>query len=521
MAETALQPLDLLASLVLEDGQRWGDVAADFQWADAESIFNPADVLWHFLTRPRGGSKSTDLAGVLLAWVAVMAAPGERGYIVATDRDQGAFAVLDALTGLVRRTPALRSLVEIQSSKVVAKSGATVEVLSADGASTLGLRPSFVVVDEVAAWPATRNARLVWVALVSALGKVPGCRFVVMGSAGDPGHWSFKVLKEARKSERWHTNEVPGPLPWVDPENLEAQRPLLRDSEFSQYHLNVWTASEDRLVTEEDLAAAAVLDGPQEPLADRRYVVAVDLGLINDRAIAVVAHAVAVSDEDGAPKLVVVDAIGRWQGSRRKPVELGDVEAWLLDVTRRYNHAKVVIDPWQAAGLCQRLRQQGMAVEEFTFSSASVGRIGSALHLALRNRLLHLPDDEDLLNELGNVRLKETTPGVVRLDHDAGQHDDQAVSIGMAIVELTTHGQFSGLWFSDINDDEDGRRQQWVESLELARGLGMLPQPAKAGLFYSGDTSMASALVGGAGDAFNEDRDDSPNGKTAKSPYVV
>ena len=32
---TALDPLDLLAGLVLEDGRRWGDAAAPFQWEDA------------------------------------------------------------------------------------------------------------------------------------------------------------------------------------------------------------------------------------------------------------------------------------------------------------------------------------------------------------------------------------------------------------------------------------------------------------------------------------------------------
>jgi hypothetical protein len=85
------------------------------------------------------------------------------------------------------------------------------------------------------------------------------------------------------------------------------------------------------------------------------------------------------------------------------------------------------LDPWQAIGLLQRLRSRGVRVEEYTFSATSVGRLASTLHLLIRNRLLALPDDEELLDELRNVRLRETSLGVVRIDHDADQHDDRAI----------------------------------------------------------------------------------------------
>jgi phage terminase large subunit-like protein len=432
------EALDLVASFVLEDDRQWGDVAAPFQWEDVGAIFGTA-TLWHYLTRPRGGSKTTDLAAVCLGWLVIFAGAGARGYVVASDSDQAALLV-DAAAGLVDRTPALRGAVTVESLKIKAASGATVEVLAADGASAFGRRPSFLVVDEFSQWAQTRNAKRVWSALLSSAHKVDGCRLVILTSAGEPSHFSMAVLKEARKSpERWHVHEVPGPLSWIEPEKLEAQRPLLRDSEFSRLHLNIWTASEDRLVTEEDLAAAAVLDGPLDPVPGRRYVCAVDLGLTNDKTVVVIAHAEPTSSEVGAPKRIVVDRLARWQGTRHNPVRLDSVEAFLVDAAERYHRAKVVLDPWQAAGIGQRLKQRGLVVVTWTFSATSVGHIASALHLALRNRIIHLPNDEDLLSELGNVRLKETTiPGMVRLDHDSGQHDDTAVALGLAIVDLQT-----------------------------------------------------------------------------------
>jgi phage terminase large subunit-like protein len=115
---------------------------------------------------------------------------------------------------------------------------------------------------------------------------------------------------------------------------------------------------------------------------------------------------------------------------------LADVEEWALQAAASFR-ARVVLDPWQAAGLAQRLRRRGrIQVEEFTFSSASVGRLASTLHLLLRNRALALPDDPELLDELANVRLRETSPGVLRMDHDPDLHDDRAVALAMAAHTL-------------------------------------------------------------------------------------
>lgn len=104
--------------------------------------------------------------------------------------------------------------------------------------------------------------------------------------------------------------------------------------------------------------------------------------------------------------------------------------------SREYNGAPAHADPFQAVGLLQRLRARGVRASEFTFSAQSVGRVANALHLALRNRLILLPDDQDLRSELGRVRLRESAPGVVRLDHDRGDHDDQAVAIAIAVSVL-------------------------------------------------------------------------------------
>lgn len=293
--------------------------------------------------------------------------------------------------------------------------------------------------DELANWPTTRGARTLWEALVSGLPKRADSRLVVITTAGDPAHWSRQVLDAAIESPRWRVSQVPGPLPWSDPDDLAEQRRLLPESAYARLHLNIWTAAEDRLVDADDLAACVTLDGPLDREPGRRYVIGLDIGLKHDRTVLTVAHAEHDPTSRTTPGVlppVVLDRMHVLSGTRAHPVQLGDVEALAYEAATAYG-ARIRLDPWQAVGLAQRLRQRGVQVEEWTFSAVSVGHLAMTLHLLLRERRLDLPDDADLLDELSNVRLRESRPGVYRLDHDAGHHDDRAVSLGLAALALT------------------------------------------------------------------------------------
>jgi phage terminase large subunit-like protein len=323
----------------------------------------------------------------------------------------------------------------------VKSTGARLRVESADAGSAFGRVPYFVVADELAQWPTARAARTLWEAITSGLPKRRDSRLVVLTTAGDPAHWSARVIGGARESERWRVSEVPGPLPWADADDLAEQRRLLPESAYARLHLNRWTAAEDRLVSAEDLRACVTLDGPLEYDTEHRYVIGLDLGLKNDRTVLTVAHS---ERRETSGPLVVLDRLHVLQGSRAHPVQLSDVERLALEASRAYGFAPIRLDPWQAVGLAQRLRDRGIKVEEWAFTAQSVGRLGQTLHLLLRDHRLALPDDENLLDELMTVRLRESAPGVYRLDHDAGQHDDRAISLGLAALALTERPDSGG-----------------------------------------------------------------------------
>jgi phage terminase large subunit-like protein len=422
--------MDLLAGLVLESGKTWGTVAEPWQWDDARAVLEPGSgPRLHFLTRARGASKTCDLAGIAAAALIEQVPAGGRCYGLAVDRDQARLLV-DALSGLVVRTPGLAGAVKVDRWQASTPAGATLEVLSADAPSAYGLLAHMFIVDELTMWPTDSQA--MWAAIVSATPKVPGCRLVTLGSAGDPAHWSHKVRERARVSARWRLHEVGGPVPWVDPADLEEQRALLTTSQYDRLHLNRWTASEDRLASVENLADAVVLDGPQEHRRGVVYRMGVDLGLRNDRTAIAVCHAEVA--EIG--RRVVLGRLVVFEGSRQAEVSVGEVEAAVLELWKAYGRPKVRLDPWQMIGVAQRLRGRGVRVEEWSYSAQRYGAMASVLFALLRDGLLALYDHPALLDELANVRLKETLPGQVRIDHDPGRHDDMAVALGMAATAL-------------------------------------------------------------------------------------
>lgn len=428
--------LDVLNGLVLEDGRRWGDAAFDFQREDAEAIFDVTGPPYHFQTRGRGGSKTGDLAGIALALALTEAPPGAKMYGGAADKDQ-ARLLIDSIAGYRNRTPELKGLRVEQYRVAVPRTGVVLEMLAADAPGSWGLRPWFLIVDELAQWGTTPGPRSFWEAITSAVAKIPGSRLAVITSAGDPAHWSRKVLDHALEDPLWRVNETPGPVPWLDPDRLEEQRRRLPESLYRRLFLNEWTAAEDRLVTPDDLAAATILDGPLAPESGRQYMIGLDLGITGDATVAAVCHGIperllGEGKEVRTGTRIILDRIATWQGTSSNPVDLSEVEEWIDLTARAYNRAAVHFDPYQAIHLTQRLKSRGLRVQGFTFSSASVARLAHTLFELLRSRTISLPDDPDLLDELANVRLVERSPGVYRIDHDPDKHDDRAIALALA-----------------------------------------------------------------------------------------
>lgn len=460
----------VMAALRLESGVAWGDAAHPWQLDAAKVMLDPTSPPYRWDSRPRGASKTSDAAGIVLASVTTILPPGSRVYCFAADRDQARLLV-DALNGFVMRTPELASVVDQTTYRVTTRTGSSVEVMSADAASSWGILPSMVVLDELTQWPTTNNARNLWESIFSSLGKVPKAKMLCISTSGDPAHWSRRVYEAARKSALWTVQDVPGPVPWVSSEYLAEQQAVLPESSYRRLHLNQWCASEDRLTTPEDVRACVGHSGVLPPETGRRYVAGLDVGLVSDRSVLTIAHV----DLRPSGPVVVVDRQWTWAGSKANPVLLTDVEAIVAEALRNYGGARLYADPYQAVHLCQRLRARGVHVEEFSFSSASVGRLALTLYRVLRDRAIDLPDDEELLTELSRVRLVESAPGAYRIDHDRSEHDDRVISLALCVLHLVER-PLSGGWIRTYTEQCSRCDQTYPISMELCPGCGE-PRP--------------------------------------------
>jgi hypothetical protein len=436
--------LGLLSQLVTDvpDGKngylRWGPSADHERWIDAEAVLDVSYASpYHFLTRSRGYSKSADLAGIVIAVMATQAPIGAHLYGAAADRDQ-ARLVLDSMQGYKLRTTELTDIITIKAYTVTCPLTFSVyEALPADGAGAYGLRPYFVVADEICQWEDTNTPLVLWEAITSALHKVPGSRMAVLSSAGDPAHWSKGIRDHAASHPLWHLHEIDGPPPWIDPVKLEEQRQRLPVSSFRRLFLNEWTASEDRLVTEADINGCTVLDGPQPLDTDTAYVFGLDVGLRNDRTVVSICHNELVAGRS----YVVMDDMKVWQGTSESPVILHNVEDWIADKVTGSNPAAyhtVVYDPYQAVGLAQRLRERGVLSVEYPFTAQHISHLAMTMVRLLREHTIRLPVDPELRDELLNVRLKEPSPGYYRIDHDSSRHDDRVIALALAAQWLAT-----------------------------------------------------------------------------------
>jgi phage FluMu gp28-like protein len=201
-------------------------------------------------------------------------------------------------------------------------------------------------------------------------------------------------------------------------------------------HLNRWTAPSDRVARPEDLGACVtLLDWPLAHQRSHRYAIGLDIGMVKDRAVAAVCHV----EVDGNARRLVLDQMQTWQGTQRDRVSLSAVEEWVLAASRSYGGARLHYDPYQAEQPAERLSRQGVRTQRATFSAGENSKRALLLHQLIRSHTLAIPDNPELIDELANVRLIETSPGVYRLDHDPNRHDDRAIALALAGQSLLEH----------------------------------------------------------------------------------
>jgi len=413
-------------AILLEDGRPFGEVIEPWQAEDFAAL-DAGQYRHAYLERPRGHSKTGDL-GTEAVTELLLGQPGQRLYCAAADEDQ-ARLLFEDVAGKFQRNPLLRGAARItQREIVIPATGSRLRVLASDAPSAYGLRPDWIAVDELAEW----RKRELWDSLWTATGKRPGCRMLVISTAGwDRTSIAWEVRQIAQQEADWYFSARGQCASWISPAWLEQQRRTLPPHVFARLHESRWVegAGAFLLAAEVDVVFDAALAPAAQRTTDAPHALGLDVGLTRDRTVAAVAH------RDPATGYVVVDALRTWAGRPGVPVALPEVEAEVARLSRTFA-APVVLDPYQAVLLGQRLRSSGVEVREYPFTADARRLFGTLLQLVRDGHLRCFPH-EDLRRELLSLEVAETAAGW-RVDHRPGRHDDHVIAVALAAQHLTS-----------------------------------------------------------------------------------
>ena len=207
---------------------------------------------------------------------------------------------------------------------------------------------------------------------------------------------------------------------------LEQQRMRLPAHVFQRLHENKWTQGENAFLTKAEVEACK--DYSLKPQLSGKegikYYLAVDLGLTRDRTVLTICH------KDMKENLIYLDYIKTYQGSKKNPVIISDIEEDIIWANDNFNVQKNIFDPWQMKSTAQRMRSQ-VKIEEFTFTTSTIQKLSQNLYYLFHNGLIRIFPHNLLEEELLNINAEEKSYGW-RIDHKSGGFSDHVVSVGMS-----------------------------------------------------------------------------------------
>lgn len=380
-----------------------------------------------YLEFPRGHWKSGG-AGAIAITEAVLHASTDI-VIAAADLDQ-ARIIGQNISGFLGRNRALRGSFRRRGDEwEVPARGSRIRIIASDAESAWGHGGTHarfrVICDELTAW----RSDALWVALASATGKVADAQTIVLSNAGFDADrsWQWKVRETADREAWGYLFSAPGSIAsWISEEWIEQMRSLLPGAAFDRVVLNVWTSVSGDFVTAEQWRRCVDRRRPSVTGTASTHFGGIDLGLTKDRTALAIVHL-------DSQQNVVLDELLVWQGSRAEPVNVATIERAILDVHRRYPGLRLLCDPWQFKSSVQRLRSEGVSVEEYHFSATSISRLSAVLYEIISDATLRVFQDADLDREILGLQVIQGASGW-KLDHRVGGYSDRAVALGMACM---------------------------------------------------------------------------------------
>lgn len=414
----------------LIDGRKFWPHINPFQLQDFEGI---SAHRFSMLSRPRGNSKTFDLS-VLSANDLVTSETQQRIYVIANDEDQAELIVSDVSKILMDHDD-LQGIAKITKGEIKLKHHpkSFLIALPSDAPSSLGLRPTRLLCDEMGSWPPRADA--LFFSLYNALIKTSDSRMVIISTPSwDLSGLMYRILEEARKDPRWYVSERGPEASWISQEDRNFFRHDFMSQEvwLTDYE-GIWTQGHGALFSDKLADGVGCHDMPE--IADRaRCAIGVDIGYRHNWSVLVVVK------RDPKTDLLVVEAISCFDPKKSGgSVSLNDVEDEALNLARIYD-APIHYDPHEFRGAAERLnREHRIPVHEYTFSEKGRKELFESLIdqiekgkvvCSVRN-----PYWKDLRRQLLGLSIEKMGSGAWKITHK-GANDDIVVALALAAKAL-------------------------------------------------------------------------------------
>lgn len=379
-------------------------------------------------------------------------------FIISGDLEQSKI-IFDKSSKAIKRSPELKKVLTVKKSAIECDATEGIyRSLSGDIDTSLGKSPSFLAMDEFAT-----SAEELYFNLISGFGARSSygerCLAILIGTAGKSRSGDFyKMYQNLREGKDpkafffWKEGKVAS---FTSEKWLIRMRKVLPPQLFQRFMVNRWTSGEDSFITEEDLNRCLDPNLSPSGLAESgiQYFLGLDIGIVKDRSAIAVVH----KEEDK----IILDSLKVWQGSRDDPILLSDLEEELRKANRLWNKPVMRVDPWQAIGIQQKLKKEGLNIELFNFSSESLAALSANLYTFLHNGKLKIFKDDRLISELLSVKMLQNSRGGFRIDHKSSDFSDMTIALGIAAKIASDVPSYSGN-FKVILGEERGHTRGYT-----------------------------------------------------------
>ncbi len=303
--------------------------------------------------------------------------------------------------------------------------GSLLEFKSAASEDSLrGQSINYLVVDE-AAYIKKKTFEEVLMPTLSVKGK----RVLILSTPKGKGNFFYEYFTKGLEGDKSFKSFkfLSSDNPLANKEFIEVARRTMPEATFRQEFLGSFEDSAQCFAGAEDCIVA-------NPTEGKRYYLGIDIGLLNDRTIAVVMNE--------SYQVVYIEKLYRTTAQ--------EVKNKIQSLYSRFKISKGYIEVnGQGLPIFQDLRGRGLRVEGFTTTQASKSRIINQLIHAVAEKSIGIPNDEELLNEMSNFVLTYGPTGKERFGNGEGSaHDDMVVALALALEAAKAGRRAGGNIFS-------------------------------------------------------------------------